>query len=342
MKKPLLSLLSATFLLATAVSVAQPTLTATGMNPVIGNTFTLNTSSTYFAPGSAGANQTWNFATNTGPAGTAAPYVTVSSTPNGSSFPNANVAVNNGGGIYSYQKTSSTAFQNYGNVSSGGVIMSFSNPEDFLRFPFTYNNTYSDPWAVNFVNGGYTFYRTGHTVVTADAYGTLITPAGTFTNVTRIHFHQIYQDSAYVGIPYVITYDNDEYLWYKDGTHSSLAATFTFTNSLSATPSQSSFYLSAGIAGVNDIDQSLSAYNVYPNPAVNNITLGFTLTENKTVETTIYNAIGQQVQTGSTVDAIQGENTLTLDVSTLPEGIYFAQIMVEGNLAGTKRFVVTR
>ncbi len=342
MKKPLLSLLSATFLMATAVSVAQPTLTATGINPVIGNTFTYTTTSTYFAQGSAGAGQTWNFATYTGTGGAATPVVSVGSTPSGSSFPAANISINNGGGTYTYQKTSSTAYQNYGNVSSGGPVMSYSNPEDFLRFPFTYNNTYTDPWAVTFVNGGYTFYRTGHTVVTADAYGTLTTAAGTFTNVTRVRFHQIYQDSAYFGTPYIITYDNDEYLWYKDGTHAALAASFTATNSTGGSATQASFYLSSGLAGVNELDQSLSAYNVYPNPAVNNITLGFNLTENKTVQTTIFNAVGQQVSIGQQADGIQGENTLTLDVSTLPEGIYFAQIMVEGNLAGTKRFVVTR
>lgn len=341
MKKQLLKTLSLNLVLISSAALAQPTLTATGINPVVGNTFTLNTTSAYFAQGPAGANQTWNFASYTGSAGTATPYVTVASTPSGASFPGANIATNNGGGVYGYNKTSSTALQNYGNVSPG-VTMSYSNPEDYLHFPFTYNNTYSDPWSVTFVNSGYTFYRTGHTVVTADAYGTLITAAGTFTNVTRIRMQQIYQDSAYIGMPYVITYNNDEYLWYKDGTHSPLAATFTFTSSASGTPSQSSFYLSAGFVGIEEMDQSLSAYSLYPNPAVNSITLDFTLTENKSVQTAVFNSLGQQVQSGVTAEAMTGANRLTLDVSALPQGIYFAQILLDGNIAGTKRFVVSK
>jgi hypothetical protein len=39
---------------------------------------------------------------------------------------------------------------------------------------------------------------------------------------------------------------------------------------------------------------------------------------------------------------MQGLNNIQLDVATLPEGIYFAQIVLEGNIAATKRFVVSK
>ena len=217
--------------------------------------------------------------------------------------------------------------------------MSFSNPEDFLRFPFTFGNTYTDPWAVNFVNGGYTFYRTGNTTITADAYGTLITAAGTFNNVTRVHMVQVYQDSTFFGTPYIITYNNDEYFWYANGTHASLAATFTFTSSAGGAPTQSSFFLGTAV-GIDDISAALSSVNLFPNPVADLVTVDLILTENKEVLVQLYNAIGQEMQISQRRDGITGSNTIQLNVMDLPEGIYYAQIMLDGNIAATRRFVV--
>jgi len=219
--------------------------------------------------------------------------------------------------------------------------MSYSDPEDFLRFPFTYGNTYSDPWSVTFVSGGYTFYRTGHTVVTADGYGTLITAAGTFTNVTRVEFHEIYKDSAYFGMPYVITYDNDEFFWYKDGTHAPLAASFTTTNSTGTGSLQQSLYLVGGLAGVEE-NGSIREFSLYPNPATSSVTLSFNLDKSSTLETSVYDVTGKQVQSAVSTDAASGANSINLDVAALPAGIYVAQIRSNGSIAATRRFVVTK
>ena len=340
MKKNLLSFLTLNFVLIGTAVIAQPTLTATGTNPVIGDSQTFTTTP-YFSPGSAGAGQTWNFGTLTGTAGTRATAVTVASTPNAASYPAANLAINQGGGSYSYQKTSSSAYQNYGSVS-GATVITYSNPEDFLRFPFTYNNSYVDNFAATFNSGGYNFFRRGTTTVTADAYGTLTTPLGTFSNVTRIHFVQAYQDSTNFGVPYIITYNNDEYFWYVNGTRTSLAATFTFTSSATGTPTTGGAFLSATSVGVNDVEALASNVNLYPNPAVNAITIDFNLPENKNVTATLYNAVGQQVQDAASLSGIQGTNAVTFDISTLPQGIYYAQITVEGSIAATKRFVVSK
>ena len=340
MKKTLQNLITGSALLICAISSAQPTITATGTNPVIGNSFTYTTTS-YFAPGSAGANQTWNFSSSTGTSGGPSNCVTVGSTPNGSSFPNANIAFHNtGASNYSYQKTSATACQNYGVVSSTGVILSYSNPEDLSRFPFTYNDTYTDPWSVTFINGGYTYYRTGTTSITADGYGTVITPTGTFSNALKIHMVQTYQDSADIGVPYIISYVNDEYLWYANGTNASLAACFSIAVN-GGTPSQSGFYVGTPV-GVNDINQYLNSFNLSPNPAISNITIGFNLTEDKKVEAKLFNSLGQQVLNSIPGNGIQGSNTMSFDIATLPDGIYFAQIFLEGNIAATKRFMVAK
>lgn len=63
MKKKLLK----SFAIITACSTAafaQPTLTATGINPVVGDAYTTKMCN-YVSPGSAGANQTWDLSSMT-------------------------------------------------------------------------------------------------------------------------------------------------------------------------------------------------------------------------------------------------------------------------------------
>ena len=70
--------------------------------------------------------------------------------------------------------------------------------------------------------------------------------------------------------------------------------------------------------------------------------IDFTLTENKTVSVQVFNALGQKMDMNQQVDGFQGTNTIQLDVATLPEGIYFASIVLDGTTAATKRFVIAK
>ena len=323
-----------------AVAISQPTLTATGINTVIGESFTFNSyASVLVSPGSAGANQTWNLSTMAGTTLAPTTVVTPSSTTYGSSFPNANMAWSTPSSGVSYFKTSSSAMQGYG-IVSGTVVMSYSNPEDYLHFPFNYNNTYSDPWATQFQNGGYTFYRSGTTTVTADGYGTLITPAGTYTNVMRVHFVQVYKDSAYIGMPYVITYNNDEYMWYKEGTHYQLATVYTMTSSAGGLYNGGSYATNG--TGIEYMQELISSVNVFPNPTSDIVTIDFMLTENKEVHIQLFSPISQQVVVNQNTFGNQGVNAVQFDVSNLSEGIYFARISFDGNIAAARSFVIIK
>ena len=335
MKKNLFCLIIVTFIMC-SVTFAQPTITATGTNSVIGESFNFNSAS-YVSPGNSGANQTWDLSSMSGTP-TLTTVIAPSTTANASSFTNANVAWSYASGGISYYKTSSSAYQNYG-VVSGSIVMAYTNPEDLMHFPFTYNNTYTDTWATTFVNGGYTFYRTGSTTVTADGYGTLTTPAGTYTNALRIHFVETYQDSTNVGGPYLIQYSNDEYMWYKDGSHYPIATVYTLTEN--GTPTTGGAYMSSSV-GINESSALLSSADLFPNPASSKITLNYTLTKSQKVDVYLYNSIGEKLDISQTAYGIEGENNLQIDIAKLPEGIYFAQILLNDKIASAKRFVITK
>ncbi len=315
-------------------SIAQ-TITATGSNPVIGETFNYKTTS-YFGPGTSGTGQTWNFSTISG-ASTTSNVVSVSSTPNGSSFPNANVALTGAGSTYSYQKTSATVLQNYGFVGSG-VVIAYSNPEDLLRYPFSFSNTFSDTWAAIFTNGGYTFYRNGSSTITADGTGTLITPTATFTGVLRVHLVENYSDSVNIfGTPTVTTYNNDQYLWYKDGIHYPLASCYSLTTG-AGTTTGGSYYVSTSV-GIEENLALANSINLFPNPTSENIRLKYNIESTTSVKISIINILGQEVYAEEISKLSAGEQTIDLNVSSFEKGTYFVKIQTNDSFA-TKKIIV--
>lgn len=336
MKKTLC--LTGVFMLLFSISMAQPTLTATGINYMIGETHTLFNSS-YVSPGNSGANQTWDLSSMTNAGQELTTVVAPSSTVNGSSFPHSNVALKNSSGTM-YFKTSATALQNYG-TSSSATIMAYTDPEDLLHFPFNFNDSYSDTWFAQFVSNGYTFYREGTTTLEADGYGTLITPGGTYTNALRLHLVQNYQDSiSFDGFSNVITYDNDQYMWYKEGIHAQLAILYSLTSS-SGGPFTGGNYISVS-TGIDDLSDLTSSTNLFPNPASDKINLDISLTKTQKIDIRLFNYLGQQVEINKEIDGIQGVNNMQLDIRSLSKGIYFVQISLDGNIAFYKRFVISK
>lgn len=316
-------------------SVAQPVITANGVNPVVGESYSHIVGS-YASPGSAGASQSWDISSITGNTSGVVSVVAPASTVNGASFPGANVAYSYSSGSVIYLKTSTSALQNYGLFSSN-VVMPYSNPEDLLRFPCNYTDTYTDQFSSQFVSSGYTYYRSGTVTVTADAWGTLTTPTGTYTNVMRVHLVEAYQDSVDFGGPYIITYDNDEYLWYKEGTHIQIAWVYTVTNSMTGSTSVGA-YMEGG-SQVETID-ALTGSIISPNPARDFVNIDFSLSQEQTATIMVFNAMGQEVRKSQTIAGQAGDNRVQLEVADLPQGCYFVQLMLNGQLLTPQRFVV--
>ncbi|HET7819088.1 MAG TPA: hypothetical protein VFL70_07245, partial [Bacteroidia bacterium] len=201
MKKPLLFL---SIVLTTFSLCAQPTLTPSNSNPIIGEVVT-SYDAPYVSPGNAGANQTWDFSSLSGASAGTYSVVSTASTPSGVNFPNSNMCIH-ADTNYAYFNANSSSFQ-YVGLSSDTINMSYSNPQDWLRYPMTFNSSYSDDFAVTFNSMSVQFFRKGIAKVTADAYGTLITPVGTFNNTLRVHTILSYKDSAnYMGFPIEIIY----------------------------------------------------------------------------------------------------------------------------------------
>lgn len=318
-------------------SIAQPVLTAANSNPVVGDMFVSKTTN-YVAPGSAGVAQTWNLSAMIASGTTNYTVVSSASTPAAASFTNSNVCLS-GGGTYLYYKTSAALQQNYGTIPTPTLIMSYSNPENLLSFPFNYANTFTDTWATTFTNG-ITFYRTGTSTVTADGYGTLTTPAGTFGNAMRVHLYQVYKDSANPGFPFITNYVNDEYVWYLPNNHYPAASVYSLSVN-AGSPTTGGFYLNNVVTGFNELEAHVNKINVYPNPASQNINLNTGNLEYENITLEIYNVTGQKIRSFNQTSIHKENGIITLNIKDLVPDIYLLHINLNGTLTKQIRFIVT-
>lgn len=84
-----------------------------------------------------------------------------------------------------------------------------------------------------------------------------------------------------------------------------------------------------GCVGIRGIDVTEMDLQLYPNPAANTITLQFELDRSAEAKWTIVDLAGREML-NSSLDAANGTNTATMDINSLPAGMYLVGITIEG------------
>ncbi|MCE3281071.1 MAG: hypothetical protein K0S44_3262 [Bacteroidetes bacterium] len=89
--------------------------------------------------------------------------------------------------------------------------------------------------------------------------------------------------------------------------------------------------------GINEHDNSNDYMNIYPNPASTQITIEFDLTETRNTSIEIKNMLGETIKKVNNGFSI-GNNKLEIDVSELPKGLFFVQL-VNGSTQVIQKFI---
>lgn len=335
MKRKLLSLSLLTGLSATAF--AQPTLTSAN-NPLVGDHVVFTTGN-LVNPGSAGADQTWDFS-----AAVADPseppsvidIISCAAATDCGTFPGANVVWKFSGSDYkNYQSATPTSLTNVGSKSSPTDIAVYTDGEKMLQYPFTYNNTFSDT-IVSEISGTISMHRYGTSVVTADGYGTLKTPAGTFTNVLRVRRQLQFTDSINFGGMWIpLNYTGDQYNWYAADSRMPLySISWTDTDGDVEKIGQWTTVSSTGIAAVAATEAKL---DVFPQPAKGQLNIRFVTNQTAQVSVLLTDISGRTVLQQSAQQFPAGTNETNLDVSQLNAGIYFLQLSKDNHRIATQK-----
>ena len=167
------------------ISFAQsPVLTAATTNLQIGESITAQ-GFAYLAPGSNGASQTWDFSTVTSLGSGNFTTIAPATTANAASFPAATVTTRqtSPNPTYNYYSASANSWNVEGYVFSNGMVLAYTDIAKQMNYPFSLDSTFTDSYSGSYLSGSNTITRNGNITVTADAYGTLILPTGTFNNV---------------------------------------------------------------------------------------------------------------------------------------------------------------
>ena len=274
-------------------------------------------------PGPSGPNVSWDFSaispTNTVTLKGVAP----STLPNGSLFANANVAMTSGGQGNEYYTITDKLWERQG-VEAGGTMIQYSDAETFLIFPLSYNTTNTDSFIATYKVGAYSAIRKGAMNLKADAYGTLILPNKTYTNVLRVVFVEEATDYL-MGSPFFVN-KTTGYQYYVYGTHYPLLSINTSVSSGKLTYSYS--YVISNPTGLDNYELASSSFEIYPNPAKDALNLNFLAQENTHYSVNISNTLGLVVKEFETEKVASGQVTKNVSLDGLSKGIYFVTIRI--------------
>lgn len=362
MKKKLLLF----FVIFISVTTVRAQITITGADmpqagvSVITATDTLNSVNL----GSPGASsQVWNFSSLTPSYYSFPTYSLTSTTSYAAAFPVSNIYTYGPAAFYSslygatpvgsqgmskgymFWESDNTGFSVVGFRADSGAYSNtniLENPKELLiAAPATYgtpvfNNVsrWELPMNVNPADAD-TFYVVRSTkTITADAWGSLTTPFGTFSNVLREHEYRIKIDSAYGkmgSVPlYAIELIRDtanNYIYMANGIHYPVAIVHANKNNVIKDVE----YYDGVYVGINDVAIENNSFSVSPNPS--NGQFNLVDKQNKLMNSTyqIINMLGEVIHE----DKITDQTTL-IDLNKQAKGIYLLNVYTSEGLIKKK------
>jgi len=313
----------------------SPTITSTNL-PHVGYTFndrndstTAQMASFTLTPGSGSA-QTWNYAsafvtTYT----TSSAYVAASSLAGASSFLGSNLGINASTGTV----TASVFFT----TSSSGIVMNgFYEPgitivytpfSEALPTPFTCGNSSVTTYSYTFVSGTYQSKRHATRTITADAYGSLTTPAGTYPSTLRVKSYEKGLDSAFIsGTFYSVTKDSSlSYSWFQNSPSLIL---MSINRDGANTKTTSASYLSSFVNDIENHTTPFAAMSLFPNPASDATGLSYVNKNATHVTIELFDLNGRFIAILANENQPVGKQTLAIDTKALQlnAGLYFVRI----------------
>ncbi len=190
--------------------------------------------------GSAGANQTWTFTSLQVLDSFTQKTTATSNTQYAGQFPGSNICLIKSDGSYEFYNETSTQNNMLGMAdSANALLMAYTDPVLRAKRPFTFGNAATDIYTLNAPNR----FGTGNTTITADGYGTLQLPNGSYSNVLRVKITIHEMDTILFG-PAAFNSDlqSVQFKWYDanhkspllvwDSTHLHTTASDTTTKSI--------------------------------------------------------------------------------------------------------------
>jgi len=313
---------------------AQPTLTSAtnGLNGNIGMENFYGVYHTVVAPGNSGASQNWDFSAISSTSGSSEYYYNCVA-PVCDSFPGSN--------FYSLDLTNYSVFMNTSSnattllgASSSGLKTKYTDPDEIMHFPFTYGNSYADSFRNTTKYGStLTSYEWGVDSVTADGWGSIKTPTGTYPSALRIRRIKNLVDSS--SPTSVSRTHNISYYWYATTQTDYLFSIFSSIVTGSVTDTNNSANWIGHTTGIisNVFENRIK---LVPNPVTAQLKIQYQANQNAKADIRINDMTGRTILQAA-YQIQSGENNWNLDLSTVSSGVYVL-CMQDGKSRYLQRF----
>lgn len=355
MLKPLPTIFCFLFIAFSTTTQAQISILSSDMT-TIGDVITRYTDTIpTYGPGPSGAGVTWDFSSAVREDTAITTVVTVASTGFQSDFGSSDYAMEGAEGnswlYFEHDANSMVTNGAAGDLLGNGNISSpFSDPLILHQFPRTYGSTFDDTYAfVTEASGAglptpipvnqIRLTHDGHVFDTTDAYGTLITPTGTYDALrvkTVDYTHDIVEVKILSFSPWTEfsnTMDTaTSYSWHAKEQKLAIAE-FAFDSI--GNPARFTFSAVPPITTVGIADKEKANVSIYPQPATDFLYLkGLDNFYNYTAEIlSIDGRICSRTVLGST----------RISVTHLPKGVYVLKLISnDGVIEKPIRFIIAR
>ncbi len=300
--------------------VAQPSLLHSDLLP-IGSVTLYNGVSNLAAIDTTiqGANVTWDFSGLVSDGSDVQfSFLDPASTAQGASFPTANYArAGTNDNYIDYFIRTDDHLDLVGFWSSGGGVVTYTDPQRDMVFPMSLGVTNSDTWAntLSSFGGTYTLEGVG--------YGSLTLPSGTFNNVVMVRAMQ----NEIFEIPI--------YTWYSTESGAMLLNYIVGDGFFYPLLAWTLTEVSIGVR-----EHALISDLRYTNPVIDLLDISFTTEMSGGVDYIVCNAVGAQVGSGS-ITMNEGSYRTQLSVGALNSGVYLLTLHPRSatHASSTFRFV---
>lgn len=277
--------------------------------------------------GNAGANQSWNF---TSLVLSTTPVTVTTSDPStglgNSHFPGA-TTLNVIDGAYIYSKEENNSYYAMG-MYTEDALRKYTDMQKVMQYPFAYNNSFTDTYRSVMTIDDMEMRSHGTVTVTADAWGTIALPSGTYNNALRLKSVLNNTDTMVTSSgSFVFGSTTTTYSWYVSGVKvpvfsiTYIVSDFANIKSVEyVTESSTSIINPIGIAEDYKLEQN------YPNPFNPSTTITFSIRKSDFTSLKVYDILGKEVATLVNGNLSAGTYSADFDASQLTSGVYFYKL----------------
>lgn len=206
-----------------------------------------------------------------------------------------------------------------------------------MQYPMSYGTSFTDNSSCT-ITYGTSWSRTADINVTADGYGSVVTPSGTITNVLRVHAVQHLIDNQY-NPPSI--YDNDSYAYYKPGVHLPVVVLMRSTVSFFGfvTSDSTMSVMEGNSIGFEEAVKHDIGVEVRPNPVSDRLEVLFGTAAGHHLSIDVLDARGSVVLHADRNTLVSGVQREFMEVGGLKAGAYLLRVSDENGGQGLRRFV---